>query len=302
VVDKKRSSEDATASFERPDTAAEGTRFWLEYKSELYELPPGESVLGRSAGCALVLDDPLVSRRHAQIVVRGAAATLVDLGSINGVFVNGEQVKGSRLLEPGDRVLIGKQEMIVRAAGAVTSSSERTRRFAAETLGGLEAVPKESRVTLLDPVSGEEEATHQGQALDLLGGVADKVLALGRGEEAEKILASYLNNLLELARRPGGVDPSLPEKAAAYAVKLASATRKGQWVNYCFDLYASLKRPLPGPIVDQLYDVLRNVNDLGLAGLRHYVATLRSVANRFGPADRFLLQRIEGLERLASAK
>jgi hypothetical protein len=105
-----------------------------------------------------------------------------------------------------------------------------------------------------------------------------------------------------MARRGSPFDPAMPEKAVAYAVKLAAATRKGQWVNYCFDLYGALRRPLPAPIVDQLYDVLRNVSGLGLGPLRNYVAILRSVAHQLGPADRFLIHRIEGLERVASAK
>jgi pSer/pThr/pTyr-binding forkhead associated (FHA) protein len=287
-----------------PGTGA-GTRFWLEYRSNLFELAPGTTAIGRSAGCQLVLDDPLVSRRHVEIVIAGNSATLVDLGSINGAFVNGDAVKGRRMLSPGDRIVIGKQEMILRAQGMVAIAADDTRRFAAETLSGLEAVPPpdKNRATLLDPFSeeSEAEATQQGQALDLLGGVAEKVLALGRGDEAEKILAAYLNNLLESARR-SGFDPVASEKAASYAVKLAAATRKGQWVSYCFELYRAIRRPLPGPVVDQLYDVLRNVNDLSLVPLRSYVATLRSMANQLGPADRFLLHRIEGLERVASAK
>jgi hypothetical protein len=105
-----------------------------------------------------------------------------------------------------------------------------------------------------------------------------------------------------LARRNSSFDPSACEKAAGYAVKLAAATRKGQWVSYCFDLYRALRRPLPGPIIDQLYDVLRNVSDLSLVPLRSYAAALRAISNQLGPADRFLLHRIEGLERVASAK
>jgi len=45
-------------------------RFWLEYQGRTFELRPGEVLIGRSSNCHLVLDDGLVSRRHAQIVVR----------------------------------------------------------------------------------------------------------------------------------------------------------------------------------------------------------------------------------------
>src|SRR5690606_27633406 len=131
-------------------------------------------------------------------------------------------IDGSRTLIAGDRIVIGKQEMILRAQGTVSISADDThRRFAAETLSGMELPSIKNRATLLDPASHdlESENTHQGQALDLLGGVAEKVLALGRGEEAERILAAYLNNMLEAARRgSSSIELGMHEKAATYAV------------------------------------------------------------------------------------
>ncbi|HWZ88035.1 MAG TPA: FHA domain-containing protein, partial [Polyangiaceae bacterium] len=44
-------------------------RFWLEFQGRTFELRPGEVLIGRSSSCHLVLDDGLVSRRHAQIIV-----------------------------------------------------------------------------------------------------------------------------------------------------------------------------------------------------------------------------------------
>jgi pSer/pThr/pTyr-binding forkhead associated (FHA) protein len=281
-------------------------RFWLEYRGHHFELRPGLITIGRSASCQLVLDDALVSRRHAQIAVASESAVLHDLDSANGVFVNGERVSGTRPLRAGDRVVIGKQEMIVRAAPRQSLLPESsTQRFTAETLHGIE-ITGLPRTHVVGPGTSSEddasESTHQGDALELLGGVADKVLALGRGEEAEKILATYLTNFRESARAGDFPEAKAAERAAHYAVKLAQATAKARWVDYAFDLYRILQRPLPGPTVDQLYTVLRNVSGVSLQGLRDYVATLRSVQGRLGPTDRFLVQRIEGLERLAASR
>ena len=84
----------------------------------------------------------------------------------------------------------------------------------------------ERRAQPLSPVRGfsalegeRSEATRKGEAIDLLGSVAEKVLALGRGDEAERILSSYLRNLLQTAR-VNGVDPLVAEKAATYAIRL----------------------------------------------------------------------------------
>jgi hypothetical protein len=67
-------------------------------------------LLGRSRECDLVLADPNVSRRHAELRQGGGAWTIVDLGSTNGVKVNGRRVDQAAL-EPGDRITLGVTEL-----------------------------------------------------------------------------------------------------------------------------------------------------------------------------------------------
>ena len=135
-------------------------------------------------------------------------------------------------------------------------------------------------------------------ALELIAGVVDKVLALGRADEAERMLTLRLHGLLEAAQARRA--PRSAERAARYAVKLAAATSKGGWVDYVFQLHGYLARPLPGEIVDELYQVLRRISGVSVDGLREYIAILRAHQSEYGPAERFLVQRIEGLERLAA--
>jgi pSer/pThr/pTyr-binding forkhead associated (FHA) protein len=72
-----------------------------------YVLDGPTATLGRSRECECVLGDPNVSRRHAELR-RGPTGDwqIVDLGSTNGVKVNGRQVDTSRL-SPGDEVVLG---------------------------------------------------------------------------------------------------------------------------------------------------------------------------------------------------
>jgi predicted component of type VI protein secretion system len=63
-------------------------------------------VIGRSRECDLVLDDPNVSRKHMELRRDRAGWTAVDLGSTNGVKVNGRRV-GEAPLEPGDEIAVG---------------------------------------------------------------------------------------------------------------------------------------------------------------------------------------------------
>ncbi|MEI6792334.1 MAG: DUF3662 and FHA domain-containing protein [Actinomycetes bacterium] len=78
---------------------AEGTRFTI---------PPSGAVVGRSSSCEVVLSDPDVSRRHAQISYDEVEGWIVeDLGSTNGVIVNGGLVNKSLPLSSGDQITLG---------------------------------------------------------------------------------------------------------------------------------------------------------------------------------------------------
>ncbi len=87
---------------------------------------------------------------------------------------------------------------------------------------------------------------------------------------------------------------------AHYGVKLAAVTGKAQWLDYPIKLYATLGKPLPLTAIDELYALLRKRLGIDLQLLRDYVTSLRRQAAQLSPAERFALQRIEGLERLAS--
>jgi diguanylate cyclase (GGDEF)-like protein len=77
----------------------------------IFPLPLGESVLGRSPKAQIALLDDEISRLHAslQLEDRGGVhrLSLVDLGSTNGTFLNGEPVEGLALLRAGDRITLG---------------------------------------------------------------------------------------------------------------------------------------------------------------------------------------------------
>ena len=66
-----------------------------------------EVSIGSAAGNDLVIADPTVSRRHAKIVRRRRAYSVIDLESTNGTFVNGERVRGARACKSGDELRFG---------------------------------------------------------------------------------------------------------------------------------------------------------------------------------------------------
>ena len=69
---------------------------------------PGGAVIGRSRECDIVLQDSNVSRRHAEIRPTGGDGwTIADLGSTNGVKVNGRAIATATPLQAGDQIAVG---------------------------------------------------------------------------------------------------------------------------------------------------------------------------------------------------
>ena len=68
---------------------------WLRWLSRTLPLEEGENILGRGAGCSIIVDDDGVSRRHASIHLDNATkrATIEDLRSMNGTYVGRSRVK-----------------------------------------------------------------------------------------------------------------------------------------------------------------------------------------------------------------
>lgn len=71
------------------------------------------TTIGSVAGNTVVLADPAVSRKHAGIRKVDGAYELADLGSTNGVYVNGHKVP-KKTLEPGDIIRVGNTEAIFK--------------------------------------------------------------------------------------------------------------------------------------------------------------------------------------------
>jgi hypothetical protein len=75
-----------------------------------HKLGPSKITLGRSRDCDITLSDPNVSRRHAEVRLEAGGYWIVDLGSTNGIEVNGRRVDRAKLDE-GDRIVLGQTEL-----------------------------------------------------------------------------------------------------------------------------------------------------------------------------------------------
>jgi hypothetical protein len=88
------------------------TRALVLAEGRRHVVPPGGAVIGRSRECDVVLSDANVSRRHAEVrPVAAGGWTIADLGSTNGVRINGRQIAGAEQLAAGDRIVLGTAEI-----------------------------------------------------------------------------------------------------------------------------------------------------------------------------------------------
>lgn len=224
------------------------TGFHLRLRGNDIWLATGDYFLGRSVGCHLVLDDSLVSRRHAQLVVSSHRVTLADLRSSNGTFVNGERLlDGARVLSDGDLLTLGDVviEFFAKAELLVPEDAE----LASVSSGGWHELAADfgHRSTAFD----EEDRTYPGDRFSLAAQSAEKALQSGHAEHAEHFLGPHLATLLSEARAGRVLVPTVIDEAMNQALHLASQTKKGGWLDYAVNLLRAT-RMLPSPTVRAL--------------------------------------------------
>ncbi|MEY9966053.1 hypothetical protein ABIA33_004108 [Streptacidiphilus sp. MAP12-16] len=94
--------------------AATTTRRWLEINGDRHQVTTPVVVLGRSTEADIRVDDPGVSRKHAEIRM-GSPSMVLDLGSTNGIVVDGQHTQRATLRD-GSRIIMGSTTIVYRQA------------------------------------------------------------------------------------------------------------------------------------------------------------------------------------------
>jgi len=98
----------------RPARRGGEVSFRLKWLNGRVTLEEGEHVVGRDPDAEIFLNSAGVSRRHARIRISGGQATIEDLGSKNGTFVEDQRVERPRTLGDGDIVRVGSARLTLR--------------------------------------------------------------------------------------------------------------------------------------------------------------------------------------------
>jgi pSer/pThr/pTyr-binding forkhead associated (FHA) protein len=106
-----------------PPSIASGAR--LVAARQEWPLAEGVNVVGRDRDCAVRVNSATLSRHHARIVVAGGQATIEDLGSKNGTFVNQQALTQPRALKDRDEIQLGSETVTYRVLEPLPSTLTR---------------------------------------------------------------------------------------------------------------------------------------------------------------------------------
>ncbi|MFW6067401.1 MAG: FHA domain-containing protein [Myxococcota bacterium] len=290
----------------------------LRYQSTDLEMPIGDFVIGRSSSCHLALDDALVSRRHAVFHVGEDGVTVEDLGSRNGISLNGRRVDGRQPVGHLDRVTIGSQELVLIELGKRTQGNRPTREYAlcdhcgapVDPYGdtcpscGAKLSDRRKGSATLEMQSPFQSTQTRGQddgGFALIAGIAEKALAMRRYQEGERMLTPHLEAMLEQARGGAKLADEQLQQATRFALQLAEGLAQPRWIGWTFAIHEATDKLMAASTIDRLYELVRKARYDDARPLRAYLGVLRQKVSALSAAERFLVKRLEGLERVISA-
>lgn len=296
-----------------PAKERKAARYRLRFLLQEVDLAPGETLLGRSASCHVTIEDPLVSRQHAVIRIRGTAATVEDLGSRNGLMVNARPVRGVHPLKDGDRVRIGTQELVFCAVTATAGRSHNATRqtgfmchcadcglpYPAELVscpscGSTERADE-------DTLSGiVADSQRRNWTLDLIVEVLQKAQSLERWDDVERMLRRARANIDERLTQAAPVERLPLDAVSAAAAAVAVERGDAEWGRWLLTVHAALCLVPKPSVSDRLLALPAEQRATLALGADRVV---ESVLRQGGPpaADSEGLARLESLRRMLEA-
>jgi hypothetical protein len=276
-------------------------RYRLRFLLQEFDLPRGKTVIGRSVDCNLTIEDPLVSRQHAGIALDEDGGTVEDMGSRNGVRVNGVRIQGATRLADGDRVRIGTQDFVfcrVEAAGKAHSRTTGVLRLCAEcrlpypremiSCPSCEATEKTEDT--LTGAFGTENQT--AWSVQLLVEALERALTLGRLGDAERLARRATGQVEELVAAGASIEPAALAALAIQAVATTLATNDPTWVLWTLEIYRSAGRVPSLRVVEGVCEAAAQHGGVLLGGLAALLQHLESADRSASPGDVDALVRL----------
>jgi hypothetical protein len=221
-------------------------RFRLRFAFQEIDLPAGTFLIGRAKHCHLTIDDPLVSREHARIRVTPSGASIDDMNSRNGVFVNGKAVHEEVPLADGDRIRVGPQELVFGAS--VLPDEGTTRTTGAMVYCGACGVPYALELPRC-PACGSRERqdevpgstpSSRDWGLELGAEALGKAVQRASWADAERVLESVRAEIESRLRQGKVIERGILAAVAEGATDVSLARGDAAWAKWILSVYARL--------------------------------------------------------------
>jgi hypothetical protein len=235
------------------------TRFRLRFLLQEFALPAGDTFIGRNHDCQITIFDPLISRKHARIRVFHDHAILEDLGSRNGCRVNGALIQGPHTLAAGDRLRIGKHELVFsempaagpapreRQTGSLVICASCDTVYSGEmgmcpSCWSREAVEEDTSSGVFD------EEGKESWAVDLLLELFNKAMSSNRPIEADRVMRQAMTAVEAQLKAGALLSEQRLAPLATAALRLANAVEDGFWVHWAMDVHARAGLTVPAEL------------------------------------------------------
>jgi hypothetical protein len=279
-------------------------RYRLRFVLQEFDLPRGVTVIGRSLDCHLTIEDPLVSRRHARIVVGEGGAQIEDLSSRNGVKVNGAPIAQATTLRNGDRLRIGTQELVFTRVDEAGRSHSRTTgqlRLCANcrqpypremfACPSCEATEQTDDETLTATGSG---SSHRW-TMQLFVEALERALRLGRIADAEQLARRAITQVDELLAAGGTTDADSLGAMALQVVATSFATNDCAWGLWAIDIYGRSGQIPPHDVVERFAGLAERHPHAVRPALVDLLCRVRTAARASSRDETTTLARLEAL-------
>jgi hypothetical protein len=170
-------------------------------------------------------------------------------------------------------------------------------------------MPKSLSQSLNDAEIDDAEITRTVETRDVIGGIAAKAISMGRFDEAERMLLPHMDTLLERAVRRQPLsrneqdDPDLLfTTAIGYALDLAHGLREPRWIDWVFRMHIATDRLMDAQTIEKLHELVRSQEYQRRRYIRPYLQRVQSRAAEYGPSERFLAGRVDGLAQVILAR
>lgn len=243
-------------------------RFRLRFLLQELDLVGPEVVIGRSPDCQITIEDPLVSRQHARILIGPEGAKVSDLGSRNGVRVNGNLIQEETILKDQDRVRLGTQELVFLTLDENATGLARATGFMYQCRGcgkpfpeGTPACPHCGTVVPVtedgddsdyDTVTGITAEPRPNWTFTLLAEVIERALSAGRGVEAERMFGRAAQEVDERVTVGERIEPEHLSMLGVFAVRLSRLLGSSGWAEWALTLHREQGVMPSEDVLDQL--------------------------------------------------